>query len=407
MCHEMSCSACAGFICCSRFRHEPLRSLTSSPAGREGPGGGPLARQRKRRAEPGNAPSRGEARPRPLPPSGRGEERRRPELLSSRLQEGRASAAGKLLSRLRGRLGGGPLSRQRKRRGQAFPPALPPFVTFAAFGAVAGVCCRHRSSFCRPGAGPCSARILRGRLCACRRAYRGGAARAPDCAREAEGAPLPSASHGFSESGAARPRNARDAAPASASPGTIITQSARCQAQNTNKNQFHQIFFMSTTLEGTTPPRSGPALHPPSASSGQALLSPRPPSRGPVSASRRPRIPGTSPAAGPGQAPAVDPALHRLRRPCGPCRLRPAAASRNGGAGAESFRVETTSGSSPELSPRPPSRGPAPPAKHGKDLDRLDPGSPLRSVRGDKQGCPLDTVPERTDRALDPGSSPG
>ncbi len=94
----------------------------------------------------------------------------------------------------------------------------------------------------RRGAGPCSARILRGRLCACRRAYRGGAARAPDCAREAEGAPLPSASHGFSESGAARPRNARDAAPDSASPGTIITQSARCQAKNTNKSSYIRFF---------------------------------------------------------------------------------------------------------------------------------------------------------------------
>ncbi len=50
-----------------------------------------------------------------------------------------------------------------------------------------------------PGAGPFSARILRGRPCARRRAFRGGAVRAPDCAREAEGAPLLSASHGFSK----------------------------------------------------------------------------------------------------------------------------------------------------------------------------------------------------------------
>ena len=42
-----------------------------------------------------------------------------------------------------------------------------------------GVGCGHRSSFCRRGAGPCFARIPRGRLCACRRAYRGGAVRAP------------------------------------------------------------------------------------------------------------------------------------------------------------------------------------------------------------------------------------
>ena len=252
-CHEMSCSACAGFICCSRFGHEAVQSLcplegrsqaARSPlplAGEVGRGAACAPAEAAGGAR--QAPSRREARPRPLPPSGRGEERRRPELLSSRLQEGRASAAGKLLSRLRGRLGGGPLSRQRKRRGRAFRPALPPFVTFAAFGAAAGAGCPHRSSFCRPGAGPCSARILRGRLCACRRAYRGGAVRAPDCAREAEGAPLPSASHGFSESGAARPRSTRDAAPDAASLETIIPQSARCQAQITNKKQFHQIFF--------------------------------------------------------------------------------------------------------------------------------------------------------------------
>ena len=135
--------------------------------------------------------------------------------------------------------------------GHNTPPVGP--CGFAAFmstarasarAAAAGVGCGHRSSFCRPGAGPCFARILRGRLCACRRAYRGGAARAPDCAREAEGAPLPSASHGFSESGAARPRNARDAAPDAASLGTIIPQSARCQAQSTNKEKNYQIFFM-------------------------------------------------------------------------------------------------------------------------------------------------------------------
>ncbi len=156
-CHEMSCSACAGFICCSRFGHEAVQSLcplegrsqaARSPlplAGEVGRGAACAPAEAAGGAR--QAPSRREARPRPLPPSGRGEERRRPELLSSRLQEGRASAAGKLLSRLRGRLGGGPLSRQRKRRGRAFRPALPPFVTFAAFGAAAGAGCPHRSSF--------------------------------------------------------------------------------------------------------------------------------------------------------------------------------------------------------------------------------------------------------------------
>ncbi len=60
---------------------------------------------------------------------------------------------------------------------------------------------------------PIPARILRGRPCARRRAFRGGAVRAPDCARETEGRPLPSASRRFSESGAARPRSTGEAAP--------------------------------------------------------------------------------------------------------------------------------------------------------------------------------------------------
>ncbi len=38
--------------------------------------------------------------------------------------------------------------------------------------------------------------------CACRRAYRGGAVRAPDCARETQGAPLPCVSQGFFRAGA-------------------------------------------------------------------------------------------------------------------------------------------------------------------------------------------------------------
>ena len=115
----------------------------------------------------------------------------------------------------------------------------------------AGVGCRHRSSFCRPGAGPCSARILRGRLCACRRAYRGGAVRAPDCAREAEGAPLPSASHGFSESGAARPRNARGRGSGCRFPGdhhsTLRQMSSPKHEQRSN---FPDFFHASRGREG-------------------------------------------------------------------------------------------------------------------------------------------------------------
>ena len=76
----------------------------SSPASGRGQGEGPLSRQRKRRAKPGKRPSRREARPRPLPPSGRGE--RRPP---ARCRNSFSPACG------RGQ-GEGPLSRQRERR---------------------------------------------------------------------------------------------------------------------------------------------------------------------------------------------------------------------------------------------------------------------------------------------------
>ena len=45
-------------------------------------------------------------------------------------------------------------------------------------------------------------RVSCARLCRRGRAYRGGAARAPDCARETEGAPLPLVSQGFFRAGA-------------------------------------------------------------------------------------------------------------------------------------------------------------------------------------------------------------
>ncbi len=70
-----------------------------------------------------------------------------------------------------------------------------------------------------PGAaGPCFARILRGRACARPRAFRGGAVRAPDYARETQGAPLPCVSQGFFRAGTngetKRPRECRFLPPA-------------------------------------------------------------------------------------------------------------------------------------------------------------------------------------------------
>ena len=52
-------------------RLEPMPIAADKPLSRlrGRPGGGPLARQRKRQAKPGKGPSRREARPQPLPPS--------------------------------------------------------------------------------------------------------------------------------------------------------------------------------------------------------------------------------------------------------------------------------------------------------------------------------------------------
>ena len=65
---------------------------------------------------------------------------------------------------------------------------------------------------------PSFARILRGRACARPRAFRGGAVRAPDCARETQGAPLPCVSQGFFRAGTngetKRPRECRFLPPA-------------------------------------------------------------------------------------------------------------------------------------------------------------------------------------------------
>ncbi len=68
----------------------------------------------------------------------------------------------------------------------------------------------------RPGrAADPDSRVSRARLRRRGRAYRGGAARAPDCARETQGAPLPCVSQGFFRAGAnakqetKRPRECR------------------------------------------------------------------------------------------------------------------------------------------------------------------------------------------------------
>ncbi len=59
-----------------------------------------------------------------------------------------------------------------------------------------------------------------------------GAVRAPDCARETQDARLLSASHGFSESGAARPRNAQESGSGVRFPGDHHTTIRQMSSQN-------------------------------------------------------------------------------------------------------------------------------------------------------------------------------
>ncbi len=76
------------------------------------------------------------------------------------------------------------------------------------------------------------------------RASCAGAVRAPDCARETEGAPLLPVSQGVFENGAARPRNAGKAAPVAPSPAPIIHHFSQSQAPNGNKNHKYQKLFI-------------------------------------------------------------------------------------------------------------------------------------------------------------------
>ncbi len=162
-CHEMSCSAYARFICCSRFRHEVIHSSVSfcvlrSPSPRprsRGPSLTVAARWRGRRMDPG-----------------------------SPLRSGRGDGCALRSSFLLAPTGSGSLFR-------AYPARAP---------------------------APARARVG------------AGAVRAPDCAREAEDARLPSASHVFSETGAARPRGTRGRGSGVRFPGdhhTTIRQMSR------------------------------------------------------------------------------------------------------------------------------------------------------------------------------------
>ena len=132
----------------------------------------------------------------------------------------------------------------RLRRVPAFRPASPPVRVGGANAASRNVRRvqrgggRLRSSYLLSPAG--SGSLFRAYPARARARVGAGAVRAPDCAREAEGALLPSASHGFSEMASPGRATPGEAAPESASLGTIIPHSGRCQAHIANKIQEYR-----------------------------------------------------------------------------------------------------------------------------------------------------------------------
>ena len=94
-----------------------------------------------------------------------------------------------------------------------------------------------------PAARPCFARITCARVRARGRAYRGGAVRARDCPREAEGAPRPSVPAGvfFAAPSHASAQKRKRAAPETALPSTpILAHFANSQAPKQTKSEFLQ-----------------------------------------------------------------------------------------------------------------------------------------------------------------------
>ncbi len=176
----MSCFACAGFICCSRFGHGAVHSLrplegrmTAAglllPRLRGRPGGGRFRASGSGGRSPGRGPSRGEVRraerpaPGPSRPAGGECAPDRP----FNLDGARSTIRRRLRLRLRLLLRTRSFRPARSRSchtgsGQGRGGRREPFGRHRRqFGA--GVGCRHRSSLLRRGEGPFSARILRAR----------------------------------------------------------------------------------------------------------------------------------------------------------------------------------------------------------------------------------------------------
>ena len=132
----------------------------------------------------------------------------------------------------------------------------------------AGVGCGHRFSSSDGERVPFPRVIPRGRLCRRGRAFRGGAVCAPDCAREAEGTPLPSASHGFSKIGAARQCGTRGGGSGVRFPGDHHSTIRQMSSPKTE-------IFRETRTNFRRRPASGPLLTAP----GRAPCPPPPPCR--------------------------------------------------------------------------------------------------------------------------------
>ena len=220
----MSCFACVGFICCSRFGHGAARLSISSP---------------------GSGAGRGLARPGP----GR---------LRSRIGPGSGSGAGcSAPSRMtpRGKSSPRPLSRGLVRLARRCPARAP--------SSAAGQHRRQLGESVAVIVSPAptgSGSLFRAYPARARARVGAGAARAPDCAREAEGAPLPSASYGFSEMAPPGRAAPGEAAPDFASLGTIIPHSARCQAYIGNKiNKYRKLFILRKIGRPTSLPAFPPA----------------------------------------------------------------------------------------------------------------------------------------------------
>ncbi len=128
------------------------------------------------------------------------------------------------------------LRRGLRQRARALRPASPPVPGSVSGAGRGGGRLQSWFLLAGPGVGPCFRAYrarARPRVCA-------GAVRAPDCARETAGIPLPSVSRGFRK---AAVRNAGEAAPDAPSPAPIIHRFPQDQAPYGNKKQKYRNLY--------------------------------------------------------------------------------------------------------------------------------------------------------------------